>query len=54
MSICVAGVTSQTWRIGVPCRGTSTTVPSWKLVSTVRSSMPAAFSAATTWPDASG
>src|SRR6266851_803971 len=47
ISICVSGVTSQTWRIGLPWRVTSAVVPSWKLVITVRSRMPPALSAAT-------
>src|SRR6267154_1502481 len=46
ISTCVSGVTSQTWRIGLPWRATSAAVPSWKLVITVRSRIPAALSAA--------
>src|SRR5580704_71746 len=47
ISIWVSGVTSQTWRIGLPWRGTSAVVPSWKLVITVRSRISAALSEAT-------
>src|SRR6266851_54225 len=46
ISVWVSGVTSQTWRIGLPWRGTSAVVPSWKLVITVRSSIAPALSAA--------